>query len=229
MMNRSLRAGITTATVAAVLVIVGWTAQSNGDRAQDAGRAVAQKMTATLAGWEFVTDPPTSIAQVCTVKPDGVVAVSGSPVGYIATTATHRDYRLHAEWRWTDKPGNGGVLVHISSGPKDRQWPVCFQVQWKNRAVGDLLPMAGATFAEALSTPPGAKTPQLNRAGADSERDVGEWNSCDVVCRGDVIEASINLVAQNRVTGVSAAAGKVGFQLEGTPFELRNVSITLLR
>ena len=58
---------------------------------------------------------------------------------------------------------------------------------------------------------------------------MGEWNSCDVVCRGDVIEASINGVAQNRVTGVSAAAGKVGFQLEGTPFELRNVSITLLR
>jgi unsaturated rhamnogalacturonyl hydrolase len=196
---------------------------------QDASRVATQTMTALLTGWEFVTDPPTPIAQVCTVKPDGVVGVSGSPVGYIATIASYRDYRLHAEWRWTGKPGNSGALVHISSGPKDRQWPVCFQVQWKNKAVGDLLPMAGATFAEALSTPPGSKTPQLNRVGVDSERDVGEWNSCDVICRGDVIEVTINGVVQNRVTGVSVAAGRVGFQLEGTPFELRNVSIAPLR
>jgi len=186
-------------------------------------------MTAPLTGWEFVTDPPTPIAQVCTVRPDGVVAVSGSPIGYVATVASHRDYRLHVEWRWTDKPGNGGALVHISSGPKDRQWPVCFQVQWKHKAVGDLLPMAGASFAEALSTPPGSKTPQLNRAGTDSEHNAGVWNSCDVVCRGDVIEVAINGVAQNRVTRVSVTAGRVGFQLEGTPFELRHVSIAPLQ
>jgi len=186
-------------------------------------------MTASLAGWELVTDPPMPIGQVCQVKAGGVVSVSGSPIGYVATTTSHRDYRLHAEWRWTDKPGNGGALVHISPGPRDRQWPVCFQVQWKNKAVGDLLPMAGATFAEPLSTPPGAKTPQLNRSGTDSERDAGEWNTCDVTCRGDIIEVVINGALQNRVTGVSVAAGRVGFQLEGTPFELRNVSITPLR
>lgn len=185
-------------------------------------------LTAGFAGWEFVTDPPVAIGEVCTVRPDGVIAVAGTPVGYIATTTSHRDYRLHAEWRWGGKPGNSGALVHITTGPKDRQWPVCFQVQWKNTAAGDLLPMAGAAFAEPLSTPPGAKTPQLTRSGPDSERPVGEWNACDVVCRGSVIEVTINGAAQNRVTGVSAAEGKVGFQLEGTAFELRNVSITPL-
>jgi hypothetical protein len=35
-------------------------------------------------------------------------------------------------------------------------------------------------------------------------------------------------VVQNRVSGVSAAEGTVGFQLEGTPFELRRVSMTPL-
>lgn len=63
----------------------------------------------------------------------------------------------------------------------------------------------------------------------DSERPVGEWNTSDVVCRGSAIEVSINGVTQNRVTGVSVSEGKVGFQLEGTPFELRNVTITPLR
>ena len=134
-----------------------------------------------------------------------------------------------ASERWSDRPGNGGMLVHIASVPKDGRWPTCFQVQWKNKAVGDLLPMAGAAFAEPLSTPPGAKTPQLNRLGADSEKPVGEWNASDVTCRGNVIEVSVNGVAQNRVTGVSVAEGKVGFQLEGTAFELRNVRITPLR
>ena len=182
-----------------------------------------------LAGWEFVTVPAVPIAQVCTIRPDGVVAVAGSPVGYIATVASHANYRLRAEWRWPDKPGNGGALVHIGSGPRDRQWPICFQIQWKNTAVGDLLPMAGASFAEALSTPPGAKTPQLNHSASDSERPAGEWNSCDVTCRGDSIKVIVNGVLQNHVTRCSPGAGRVGFQLEGTPFELRNVSITPFR
>jgi hypothetical protein len=89
--------------------------------------------------------------------------------------------------------------------------------------------MAGASFAEPPSTPPGAKTPQLNHAAPDSERAVGEWNACDVVCRGATIEVTVNGVRQNRVSGLSVTEGKIGFQLEGTPFELRNVSIVPLK
>jgi hypothetical protein len=166
---------------------------------------------------------------VCSIRADGVIAVAGSPIGYIATKASYHDFRLHAEWRWPEKPGNSGVLVHVSTGPKDRQWPLCYQVQWKNTAVGDLLPMAGASFAEPLSTPPGAKTAQLNHSAPGSERPVGEWNACDVVCRGTTIEVTVNGVRQNRVSGLSVTEGKVGIQLEGTPFELRNVSIVPLK
>ena len=180
-----------------------------------------------FSGWEFVATPATDITSVCHARA-GVLAADGQPIGYIATTIAYASYRLHVEWRWTGKPGNGGVLVHISSGPKDRQWPVCFQVQWKNAAVGDLLPMVGASFAEPQSTPPGAKTPQLNHSAPDSERQVGEWNACDVVCRGSTIEVTVNGIRQNRVSGLSVTEGKVGIQLEGTPFELRNLRLTLL-
>jgi hypothetical protein len=182
-----------------------------------------------LAAWELVSVPPLSISDVCAERDGGVVAVAGTPTSYIATRSTFRNYRLHAEWRWTGKPGNGGVLLHISSGPKDRQWPICYQVQLKNTAVGDLLPMAGAAFGEPLSTPPDAATPLLNRVGPDSERPVGEWNTCDIICRDDTIEVVINSVAQNRVSLCAITEGRVGFQLEGTPFELRNISITPLR
>src|SRR3954471_18028111 len=72
-----------------------------------------------FAGWEFVTTPAIDIAAVCKQQPDGVIAAAGAPVGFIATTASYENYRLHAEWRWPGKPGNGGVLLHIASGPKD--------------------------------------------------------------------------------------------------------------
>lgn len=181
-----------------------------------------------LAGWEFVGTPATDIATVCTARPDGVIAATGQPVGFIATTATYANYSLHAEWRWPGKPGNGGVLVHICSSPKDRVWPLSYQVQTKNKSVGDLLPMAGATFAEPLTSAPGAATAIKAYTAADSEKPAGEWNTCDVTCRSDTIEVVINGVLQNRVTGCSLVGGKIGFQFEGVPFELRAVSLTRL-
>ena len=181
-----------------------------------------------LSGWEFVTTPAVDAGKVCTVAPDGVIAATGQPVGFLATTASHANYRLHAEWRWPGKPGNGGVLVHISSGPKDRAWPLSFQVQTKNKSAGDLLPMAGAAFAEPLTSAPGAVTAVKAHTAADSEKPAGEWNTCDVTCRGDTIEVTVNGVLQNRVTGCSLQAGKIGFQFEGVPFELRHVSVVAL-
>lgn len=176
-----------------------------------------------LAGWKYVSPGPEQLAQICHPLPGGVVAVAGKPNGFIATTKIYENYTLHAEWRWSDKPGNGGILLHIVDGPMDRIWPISFQVQTKNTRVGDVLPMSTAKFAEAPT--PDVKPPQLARHAPDSEKPVGEWNSCDVVCRGDTIEVSINGVAQNRVTKCVPAAGAVGFQLEGVPFELRNVWI----
>lgn len=190
----------------------------------------AEKGTALLvqkdfADFDYVADKPADIATVCKLKDDGVVAIIGSPIGYIATKATHKNYRLHAEWRWSGAPGNSGVLVHITGGPKDRQWPLSLQVQTKNKAAGDLLPMAGFTFSDALTSPAGAAVPLKAHTAPDSEKPVGEWNSADIVCRGDTVEVTINGVVQNKVAGCMAAEGKIGFQLEGVPFELRNVRL----
>ena len=97
-----------------------------------------------LTGWTLVTSLPSDIAVVCHVAADGTVAVAGKPVGYLLAAGTYTNYRLHVEWRWpasAAKNSNGGVLVHISSGPIDRKtWPLCFQVQTKLLRAGDLLP-----------------------------------------------------------------------------------------
>lgn len=166
------------------------------------------------------------ITAICHVKPEGVLAIDGAPNGYLATVENYENYHLHAEWRWSEKPGNAGVLLHITEGPMDRIWPISFQVQTKNKRVGDLLPMSVAKFAEAPT--PGMNPAQLARSGPDVEKAVGEWNSCDIVCRGDTIEVSVNGVALNKVTKCTPAAGKIGFQLEGVPYELRNVRLAPL-
>lgn len=186
-----------------------------------------------LAGWEFITVPTAAGAPVApptwSYKDTGVLSLIGKPVSYLATTDSHGDYRLHVEWRWpTDAApnSNSGILLHIASGPtNDSPWPVCLQVQLKLGRAGDLLPMSTAKFAEPLTSAPGAKNPQRDRLNANSERAPGEWNSCDIVCRGDAIDVTINGVLQNRITGCVPAVGRIGLQLEGTPFELRNLRL----
>lgn len=181
-----------------------------------------------FSGWELQTTPAVSVTDAFQVLPDGVIASAGKPSGFIATRESYRNYKLHVEWRWPGKPGNGGVLLHISPGTFDRVWPVSLQVQTKFGNVGDLLPMAAASFAEALTSAPGAETRIKARTAADSEKPAGEWNTCDIVSRDGTVEVSVNGVLQNRVSKVSPASGRIGFQLEGTPYELRRVELTPL-
>jgi hypothetical protein len=181
-----------------------------------------------FSGWELQTTPAAVIAEAFRMLPDGVVASNGAPSGFLATTQDYRNYKLHVEWRWTGKPGNGGVLLHISPGTFDRVWPVSLQVQTKNGSAGDLLPMAAASFVEALTSAPGAATRIKAHTAADSEKPVGEWNECEIVSRDGTVEVTVNGVLQNRVTHVAPASGRIGFQLEGTPYELRHVALTPL-
>jgi hypothetical protein len=176
-----------------------------------------------LTGWTLVASVAKDIHAVCRVTPDGVLAATGKPVGYLLADGTYADYRLHAEWRWTstNPQSNSGFLVHVSSGPIDRHtWPLCLQIQTKVGRAGDLIPMAGFAFAE---LPPGAK--QTDRTQPASERPLGQWNICEIICRGDTVECTINGVMQNRATGCSRRSGRIAIQLEGYPFELRNVRL----
>lgn len=182
----------------------------------------------SLDAFEVVTTPAAPMQAVVQRMPGGVIALAGKPSGYLATRASYANYRLHAEWRWSGKPGNGGVLLHIASGPRDGVWPLSLQVQTKHGFAGDLLPMAGASFAEPLTSQPGAYPAIKGHVGLGAERPVGEWNSMDVVSRDGTVEVTVNGVPQNRISGAAPRAGRIGFQFEGTPYELRKVSVTPL-
>ena len=176
-----------------------------------------------FAGWEFVATPAADIGTVCKLLPGGIIAANGTPVGYVATTASYQNYRLHAEWRWTGKAGNSGILIHLNSKPSEPGWPLSIQMQMKTKFVGDLMPMAGATFAEPLE--PSPKNPRRPHTAPDSEKAAGEWNTCDIVSRNGTIEVTINGVLQNKVSAAAPSAGRIGFQFEGDAFELRQVRL----
>ncbi len=187
-----------------------------------------------LAGWEIVTRPaaPAQATPSWHYTPSGVLTFTGKPVSYLATKASHQNYRLHVEWRWpaeAAKNSSSGILLHLAAGPiNPTAGPICFQMQLKPTRVGDVLPMAAATFAEALTSTPGTKTPQLDRRAVDSEKPLGEWNACDILCIDDTLEVRVNGVLQNKLTKLSPASGRIGIQLEGTPYEVRNVRLSSL-
>jgi len=182
--------------------------------------------------WELISNPAAAIDSVCKIEADSVLSVVGKPIGYLAIIDSFENYKLHLEYRWpidAAKNSNSGILVHIASGPIDRTiWPKCFQIQTKITRTGDMLPMAGAKFSEPLSTPPDAKTPQLERKKSDSEKPLGEWNIVEVICLNDTIECMINGIVLNKVTKCDPHSGKIGIQLEGTPFQLCNIWLTVL-
>jgi hypothetical protein len=190
-----------------------------------AANAAAGDLMVGGPGWVAITTPAAPIGDIVTALPGGVVAISGKQSGYISTLASYRNYRLHVEWRWSGKPGNAGVLLHISRGQMDRVWPYSVQVQTKHGSAGDLLPMANASFAEPLS---GGAVRAKARIAPDSEKPVGEWNSCDIVARDGVVEVTVNGVLQNKASALTPGAGRIGFQLEGTPYELRRLTLESL-
>jgi len=176
------------------------------------------------ADWSFVLkDPAPGETAIVRSGADGVLQVAGKPIGYFATRRSFADYELAFEWRWTEKPGNSGVLLHLGGTETDKVWPNCLQVQMKAGTAGEFIPMTGFAFAE---LPLGAKA--APRAIATREAAPGEWNVCRIVCRGDTIECWLNGILANRATKCSANSGRIGFQLEGAPFELRGLVLKKL-
>jgi len=179
-----------------------------------------------LSGWSYFTNgQPADVSTVCQVK-DGVLVVVGKPVGYLRVDHVRENYQLHFEWRWTNTNANtnSGALLNISPGPLQMpgSWPVSFQYQTKNTHAGDIISMSTAACAEA----PAGKT--ASRQKDSSEKPMGEWNTGDIVVRGDTIECIVNGVTQNKVTKCVPSSGYIGFQLEGYSYEMRNIKLSPL-
>src|SRR5687768_13727800 len=85
------------------------------------GTAVAEEKVVPLfngrdlAGWTYhLSDPDVKMEDVWSAK-DGVLKCKGKPSGYLLTKKNdYENYVLELEWRWPEKGGNNGVLVHVT-------------------------------------------------------------------------------------------------------------------
>lgn len=150
---------------------------------------------------------------------DGVLSCTGYPLGYLRTGTAYRDYRLSVEWRWLERPGNSGVLLHVHA--PDRVWPRSIEAQLAADHAGDFWVIGGASFAEHTARF-SRRTPKRFTA---AERPIGEWNRMEITCRGDEIEVWVNGILQNTATAATLEHGYIALQSEGAPIAFRRVHL----
>ncbi len=189
------------------------------------GEAIALFNGRDLEGWYiYLEDADADPQNVWKVR-DGEIRCTGVPTGFLRTRQEYSDFKLVLEWRWPEKPGNSGVLLRMSG--EEKIWPLCMEAQLMHDRAGDFVGM-GCTFNEnkAKKDGPISYTPRMNDS---NEKELGGWNTYEITCQGDTIEATINGQLQNRATGVTIRKGYIGLQSEGVPIMFRNITLTPLR
>jgi hypothetical protein len=183
-----------------------------------------------LDGWYiYVSDSTIKPASFFYVK-DGMIETPGVPTGYIRTKKEFENYRLHVEWRYPEKPINSGVFIH-TIGP-DKIWPTHYQCQLKNLFAGDFIIQGegvSATVRDTVYTSTTKLKPIAPKMKPSSEKKAGEWNSYDIVCKGNTVEVKVNGVLQNYATKCSIAKGAIGLQAEGSKIQFRNIWIEKIK
>ena len=150
---------------------------------------------------------------------DGVITIAGQPFGYMITDQSFSDYKLHLEWRWPGEPSNSGIFLHAE--PIDAVWPRCAEVNLMNGRAGDMIASGGSAFEELTEG-------RFLRSTKDSaENPAGEWNTAEIVCKGNFIQAYVNGVLMNEAH-FDRSEGPIALQSEGGPLEIRNIFITSL-
>jgi hypothetical protein len=183
-----------------------------------------------LKGWyAYVNDPKVDLAQYFYVK-DGVIETVGTPVGYLRTKKEFSNYKLHVEWRYPEKEVNSGIMLHVT-GP-DKIWVSHYQANLKHTGVGDIVvhgvgqkaTIGGKEYISTEKDKPAV--PKMNPA---NEKPGGEWNSCDITCKGNTIEVKVNGLLQNLATNCSATKGAIALQAEGCKIQFRNIWIEKIK
>lgn len=154
---------------------------------------------------------------------DRVLRCEGKPSGYIRTTEDYSNYKLHVEWRWPEKPGNSGILLHMSE--PDAIWPKSIEAQLMNQNAGDFYVIGGTDFKEHKDK----KGRRVTKHNDSSEKKPGQWNAYDIICMDNTITVYVNGLLQNKATRTSVNAGKIGLQSEGAPIEFRNITLALIK
>lgn len=191
----------------------------------------------TLEGWpdSWSTQWVTHVDGDDAIQPfmvsEGTLIIRGKPYGYIRTREVYHHYQLEFEWRWVRETGNSGVLMHMN-GP-DQVWPLCIEVQLRAGNAGDIVMIntgSGVTVrGESYLVNGDARFASAAKTLPEIEKPAGEWNHCKIVNGGTTLEVWVNGEKVNSASSMTLSSGFVGFQSEGTPLAIRNLSLVPLQ
>jgi hypothetical protein len=177
-----------------------------------------------LDNWIIHVEDPSIQPEEFFYVNDGMIETVGVPNGYLRTKKEYENYHLHVEWRYPDEPTNSGVFVH-TSGP-DLLWPAHYQGQLKYKNAGDFIVHGvgeTATIRDTVYTSSEDSKPVIPKEHQTNEKEAGEWNSYDIICRGNTVELIVNGLPQNTATECSLTRGNIGLQAEGSRIQFRNL------
>lgn len=193
-----------------------------------------------LTGWKADvpakdTDPA---APASFVVRDGKLVSMGNPKGHLISDGAYKDYRLEVEYRFPDKGGNCGVLVHASTPRKlYKMFPQSIEVQMKAGDAGDFWVIGEDIEVPNMEARRPKKEPTQKYGGTeadarrlvnltdDSEKPLGEWNNMVVEARGNTIKVWVNGTLVNEGHNATVSGGQLALQAEGTEVEFRKIVI----
>ncbi|MCH8215743.1 MAG: DUF1080 domain-containing protein [Planctomycetes bacterium] len=158
---------------------------------------------------------------------EGVIRCEGKPNGYIRTTESYANYKLHLEWRWPEEPTNSGVLLHRAG--IDRTWPMCVEAQLMHENAGDFWLLSHSSIEVDGQQIGPSQYANGKKKHASNEKPLGEWNSYDIVCDGGSVSLTVNGLLQNQGIKAQPSSGPICLQSEWSPIEFRNIYLKPLR
>jgi hypothetical protein len=177
----------------------------------------------SLKGWKAVFNPKdkdTDAAKTFVVD-DGMLKITGFPLGYLRTEEKFDDYIIRYEWRFPkEQPEkttmNTGLLVHIQS--PDEVMPKSVEPQGRLMDHGKIffIKIKGEHNFDA-------------EAHKKATKPQGEWNVTEVRCAADgTVMVKLNGILVD--TGkTELTSGPIGFQCEGAAFHIRKVEVKKLK
>lgn len=160
---------------------------------------------------------------------DGVIETVGVPVGYMRTNKEYSNYALHIEWRYPENPTNSGIMLHTTN--PDLIWVSHYQAQLKHKNAGDFIVHGigrKATIGDSVCISTEEVKPLIAKMHDSNEKEAGEWNTFDIICKDNTIEIKVNGLLQNKASDCSIAKGAIGLQAEGSRIQYRNLWVTEL-
>jgi hypothetical protein len=190
-----------------------------------------------LSGWHM--DVPALDKDPNGTKPfivrNGLLVSLGTPGGHLITDKSYHDYRVTAEYRFSAKPGNCGILVHASKLRRlYGMFPQSIEVQMQSGDAGDFW-----CIGEDITVPDmekrrgpkekwgvdGDKNRRILNLTDGSEKPVGDWNKMVIECRGDRVTVWVNGDLVNDGNHATATKGNIAVQAEGSEVEFRKLEI----